>query len=216
MMIHLLRKEFKLAVHPTSFIFLLLAPMLLIPNYPYYVAFFYQTLGIFFTFMNGNTTNDVTFTTLLPVRKRDAVKARVITVVICELLQVAVSIPFAILRHTLISAPNAAGMEANAALFGLSFVMLGLFNLVFLPGFYKTAYKTGGPYVISCAVMGAFVILSELVIQLTPALKTALDTVDPAFLPLQVSVLAAGMVLFGILTALASRWSVERFEKLDL
>jgi hypothetical protein len=216
MMSNLLRKEFKLAVHPTSFIFLLLAPMLLIPNYPYYVAFFYQTLGVFFTFMNGNTTNDVTFTTLLPVRKRDAVKARVITVVVCELLQIVVSIPFAFLRNTLIPVPNAAGMEANAALFGLSLVMLGLFNLVFLPGFYKTAYKTGGPYVWACAAMSVFVILAELVIQLTPALKTALDTVNPAYLPQQMSVLAAGVVLFGILTALASKLSIERFEKLDL
>ncbi|NMB88618.1 MAG: hypothetical protein GYA17_09675, partial [Chloroflexi bacterium] len=67
---HLLYKEFKLSVHLTSYLFLLLSLMLLIPNYPYYVVFFCQTPGIFFTFLAGNATNDVYFITLLPVRKR--------------------------------------------------------------------------------------------------------------------------------------------------
>ena len=132
---NLMYKEFKLCVHLTSYLFLPLAAMLLIPNYPYYVSFFYQTLAIFFLFLNGNTNNDVTFTTLLPIRKRDAVKARLLTVVILESLQIIVSIPFAVQRNILISAENAAGMEANFALFGLVLVMYGLFNLVFLPAF---------------------------------------------------------------------------------
>jgi hypothetical protein len=116
---HLLYKEFKLSVHLTSYLFLLLSLMLLIPNYPYYVVFFCQTPGIFFTFLAGNATNDVYFITLLPVRKRDVAKARLLTVVSFELLQIGVSVPFAILRHTLIPAENAAGIEANAAFLGL-------------------------------------------------------------------------------------------------
>jgi hypothetical protein len=212
---NLLYKEFKLSVHMTSFLFLGLSVMLLIPNYPYYVIFFYQTLGIFFTFMSGNATNDVFFTTLLPIRKRDAVKARLATVVICELLQVAVCIPFAFLRNALIPAENAAGMEANAALFGLSLAMLGLFNLVFLPGFYKTAYKTGGPYVVSCVVMSVFAILVEAAIHLVPG-WSILDSIAPAYLPQQIAVLVAGVLAFAVLTILAYAQSVTRFEKLDL
>jgi hypothetical protein len=213
---NLLVKEFKLSVHLTSYLFLIMAPMLLIPNYPYYVAFFYQTLGIFFMFMNGNITNDVFFTALLPVRKRDAVRARVMTVAIFELLQVAVSIPFAILRNTLIPMENAAGMEANAALFGLVLVMFGVFNLVFLPAFYKTAYKTGTPYLFACSAMVVFVIAAEAAINLVPALKVSLDTVNHAFLSQQLAVLAGGMVLFAALTYLAYTQSAKRFEDLDL
>ena len=44
----LIKKEFKLALHPTVPLFWLLSAMLIIPNYPYYVAFFYTTLGLFF------------------------------------------------------------------------------------------------------------------------------------------------------------------------
>ena len=95
MLINLLYKEWKLAVHPTGYIFLCMGAMLLIPNYPYAVVFFYQTLGVFFTFMNGGATNDVFFTTLLPVRKQDVVQARLLTVIALEVLQILLAVPFA-------------------------------------------------------------------------------------------------------------------------
>ena len=216
MIMNLLRKEFSLSVHPTCYIFLSLAAMLLIPNYPYYVIFFYETLGLFFLFMAGNATNDVFFTTLLPVRKRDAVKARVITVIMIELLQLLVCIPFAFLRNALIPAPNLAGIEANVALFGFGLMMFGLFNLVFLPLFYKTAYKTGLPFVIACVAMTVFVGVVEAAINLIPGWKASLDTVNTIYLPQQSMVLGVGVLLFGLLTFIAYRLSVRRFDALDL
>lgn len=213
---NLLFKEFKLSVHPTCFLFLPLAAMLIIPSYPYYVAFFYQTLGIFFIFQDGNATNDISFTTLLPVRKRDAVNARFFTVVLLEMLQIIVSIPFAVLRCSLIPQENLAGMEANAALFGLALIMFGIFNIIFLPGFYKTAYKTGTPYLLSCTAMTIFAIIAEVIIQLTPGVKTALDTVNPAYVPQQLAVLGIGVIVFAVLTLIARKMSIKRFEELDL
>jgi hypothetical protein len=213
---NLMYKEFKLAVHPTCYIFLPLAAMLLIPNYPYYVAFFYQTLGIFFIFLNGNATSDIFFTTLLPIRKRDVVKARLGTVITFELLQIIVAIPFAFLRSAVIPTENLAGMEANAALFGLVFIMFGIFNLVFLSMFYRTAYNAGLPFLISCAAMGVFVVLAEVVIQPTPGLKETLDTMNPAYFPQQMAVLLVGMAIFVLLTAAAYFKSASMFEKLDL
>jgi hypothetical protein len=216
MMMNLLYKEFKLSVHPTCYIFLSLAAMMLIPNYPYYVIFFYETLGLFFLFMAGNATNDIFFTTLLPIRKQDAVKARVITVVLIELLQVLVCIPFAILRHVLLKNPNLAGLEANAALFGFGLMMFGLFNVVFLPMFYKTAYKTGTPFVIACVVMTVFVIGVEATVNLVPGWKAMLDSINPVFLPQQIFVLGLGIAIFGLLTTSAYHLSVKRFAALDL
>ena len=37
---NLLYKEFRLAIHPTVYIFFLLTALLLVPSYPYYVSFF--------------------------------------------------------------------------------------------------------------------------------------------------------------------------------
>ena len=44
----LLNKELKLVLHPTNILFIPLAFMLFIPNYPYLVIMFYTCLGIFF------------------------------------------------------------------------------------------------------------------------------------------------------------------------
>ena len=60
-MLNLLRKELRLAVHPTSWIFLGLSLMLLIPSYPYYVAFFYTGLGIFFTCLSARENQDISY-----------------------------------------------------------------------------------------------------------------------------------------------------------
>ncbi|MBC3887552.1 hypothetical protein GH810_04440 [Acetobacterium paludosum] len=213
---NLLYKEFKLALHPTCYIFLLMAFMLLIPNYPYYVAFFYQTLGIFFIFVGGQANNDVYFTTLLPVPKRATVKARFGVIIIMELAQIAVSIPFAILRNSLNPLENQAGMEANIALFGLVLMMYAIFNMVFLPMVYKTAFKIGLPYVFACSAMAIFVGVAELSIQLIPALKTTLDTLDLRYLPQQLAVLIFGILVFLLVTTLAYLKSATRFEKIDL
>ncbi|HNR47508.1 MAG TPA: ABC-2 transporter permease [Anaerolineaceae bacterium] len=211
---NLLYKEWKLAIHPTGYIFLLFGVMLLIPNYPYFVAFFYQTLAIFFTFMNGNTTNDIFFTALLPVRKRDVVKARLGAVIGLEVLQMLIAVPFAILRSQIIPTENLAGLDASLALFGLVFIMFGVFNVVFLPQFYRTGYKTGTPYLLATLVMTLVIVAAELVIQLTPALKQALDT--PACTLPQIIVLFAGLLIFALLNLIAYRRSASAFERLDL
>jgi hypothetical protein len=44
---NLLRKEIFLSLHPTAPIFLILSMMLMIPNYPYYVVFFYTGMAVF-------------------------------------------------------------------------------------------------------------------------------------------------------------------------
>ena len=214
MLINLLYKEWKLAVHPTGYIFLCMGAMLLIPNYPYAVVFFYQTLGIFFTFMNGGATNDVFFTTLLPVRKRDVVQARLITVIALEVLQILLAVPFAVLRGQISPTQNLAGMDANAALFGLVLVMFGVFNVVFLPLFYRSGYKTGTPYLLAVLAMTVVVVAAEAAIQLTPALKQTLDTT--AYHPLQMAVLAGGALLYALLNLAAYRLSARSFERLDL
>ncbi len=56
---NLLYKEFRLASHPAAFLFLGLAAMMMIPNYPLTVTFFYPCLGAFFICLNGRENRDV-------------------------------------------------------------------------------------------------------------------------------------------------------------
>ena len=51
----LLRKEFTLSLFPLPYCFWLLAGLLLIPNYPYFVTFFYAALGVMLSLIHIST-----------------------------------------------------------------------------------------------------------------------------------------------------------------
>ena len=214
----LLIKEFRLARHPTLFIFPFLGLMLLIPSYPYFVAFIYTCLSVFFIFLQGREYKDVFFTVSLPVRKRDVVKARCCFIAIIELVEVIVAVPFAIIGARINPNPggNEVGIEANVAFFGLVLIMYALFNLVFLPLFYKTAYKAGSALLIAGIAISLYIILVEAAIQIVPALKAFLDTTDPAAQVGQLPILAAGVIIFAAAMLAAYRLAAKRFEKVDL
>ncbi|MDD3242947.1 MAG: ABC-2 transporter permease [Eubacteriales bacterium] len=214
---NLLYKEFKLAKHPTMFLFLAFALMLLIPSYPYYVAFIYTCLAVFFVFLTGRETKDVVFTALLPVAKGDIVRARCVLVVLMELAQVLISVPFAILSVRINpNGCNPAGIEANVAFFGLVLGMYALFNLLFFPIFYRTAYNAGRALLISGLAVMLYIVVAEGLVLAVPLINAYLDTTAASAQLRQLPVLAAGGGLYVLATWAACRKSVRLFEKVDL
>ena len=209
-------KEWKLAMSPVPFFFLALSGLLLIPNYPYYVTFFYNSLGIFLFFQSCRENRDVYYMMLLPVTKREMVRARVRTVMDLQLLQVLACIPFLFIRAQYGQLKNEVGIEANTAFLGLSFVLMGAFNAVFLPMHYKNGYDLGKPFVISSIVLFVAIVLLEALDHIVPYLKTVCESYTPADLVRQLPVLLGGMAVYALEVLLAYRKSAARFEKVDL
>lgn len=214
----LLYKEFKLAAHPTTYLFLLLGMMLLIPAYPYYVAFIYTCLGVFFIFLSARENQDILYTVSLPVRKSDVVKSRCLMVAIIELAQIIVSIPFAIIGTRINPNPlgNVVGIEANVAFFGFVLIMFALFNIIFLPVFYKTATKVGTSLLFGGIAVTLYIVAVEVAVQQIGFLKTTLDTSDPAMMLKQLPILIFGIGIFFFTLWLAYKKSAQNFEKVDL
>ena len=129
---NLIMKELRLAMQPPALLFLALSALILIPSYPGYIVFFYTCLGIFFICMLGRENKDIYYTMLLPVPKRSVVGARFFTVVLLELAQLAIAAPFAAIRGEVAGEIPLMGMDANAAFFGFSFVMFGIFSLAII------------------------------------------------------------------------------------
>lgn len=155
-------KDLRLAAHPMMYVFALFGVMLIIPNYPYTVVFFYGLLGIFFTFLNGRENKDVYYCAVLPVTKRDQVRARAWLVVAVELAELVIAVPFAFLSaHINPNGTNLAGIDANVALFGSVLLIYGVFNVVFLPAFYKTAIRAGRAFLIAVIPMTVLMALVE-------------------------------------------------------
>lgn len=144
----LLYKQLRLVCHPMTPVFCLFGGMILIPNYPYSVTFFYVTLGLFFTFLNMREQKDIYYSAILPIRKRDTVKAALLFAVLVEVLSVIITALFCVLSAQLQPGKdNAVGMDGNLMLLGAGFLIYAVFNLVFFTALYRSGYKVGVAYV---------------------------------------------------------------------
>lgn len=213
-MFDLLCKELRLAAHPSLFIFIFLGALVLIPAYPYGMVFFFAMLGVFQSMMYARETRDIYYTALLPVRKRDAVKAKLLLAVFAQLAQMLVSVPCAFLRTLYLTDGNPVGIEANVAYYGFGLMIFGVFNLVFFPCFFKTAYKAGAAFLIALVPSLLCIFAMEAVVHI-PGMDW-LDGVSPELLARQIPVLLAGVVFYAAAWAFAYRTSAKRFEKVDL
>ena len=211
----LLYKQLRLACHPMTPVFCLSGIMLLIPNYPYSVAFFYVTLGLFSTFLNMREQKDIYYSALLPLRKRDTVRAAVAFTVLVELLSVVITALFCLLSAKLQPGKdNAVGMDANLMLLGAGFVLYGVFNLVFFICLYRSGYKVGAAYLKANLALWPMMLLAEALPHF-PSLMW-LNRVDVRANLRQIPILLFGMAVFAVLTILAYRRSARLYERVDL
>ena len=213
-MFDLLQKELRLAVHPSLYVFIFLGALVLVPAYPYGVVFFFAMLGIFQSMMYARETRDIYFTALLLVRKRDAVKAKLLLAAFAQLAQLLFSVPFAFLRTLYLSEGNPAGIEANAAYYGFGLMSFGVFNLVFFTRFFKTAYKAGAAFLIALIPSAIGIFAMEAVVHF-PGMEW-LDGVSPELLLRQIPVLLAGIVIYVAAWLLAYKAGAQRFSQVDL
>ena len=148
----LLYKEFKLAMHPICYLFIALFPfMILIPGYPLAIGFIYvlSCYPILFLGANkGQQSNDLLFSTLLPVRKKDIVLARIITVIFMQVAFMAIMsllYPIAynftgnIVDEETGKVLQNAGFSLNSYVLVLAIALVGfaLADLIFFPIYYK-------------------------------------------------------------------------------
>ena len=213
---NLIRKELTLSIHPTAYLFLSLSAMLLIPSYPYLVAFFYTGLSVFFICLNGRENGDVPFMMLMPLAKRDIVRARFLLLFLLQTVQIALSVPFAVLRQNIMPEGNGAGMDANLALLGCAFILYGIFNIVFLTSYYRNISRVGIPFLVSSIVVFVWIGIVEASTFLVPFVREKLDTPDTMFRAEKLIVLLCGAGIYALLTYIAFRRSVISFEKQDL
>ena len=211
----LLYKQLRLVCHPMTPVFCLFGAMLLIPNYPYSVTFFYVTLGLFFTFLNMRAQKDIYYSALLPVPKRDTVKAGCLFTVLIEMLSLVLLVPFSVLAVQLQPGKdNLVGLDPNLALLAAGFLLYAVFNGVFLPSFYANGYKVGIAFIKAVIpttlAMGALEALPHF-----PAL-TWLDDLDAATQVRLLPVLIGSVLIYAGGMALTFRASARRYEKVDL
>lgn len=190
--------------------------MVFIPNYPYEVMFFFSGLSAFFICLTGRENKDLPFSCVLPVEKRDVAAARVLFCMILQLAQIVLCVPFIAIKSAWINMPNLAGMEANAAFLGFGLMMLGGFNLIFFPLYFKNPNKVGKPFAFGAVFIFLAVAAVTVCCQIAPLFKDVLDTRDPLHFGAKAVVFAIGAAVYAAASFLSVKLSQRNFEKADL
>ena len=228
----LLYKEFKLAMHPICYVFVCVFPLLvLIPTYPLGIGFIYllSCYPILFLGANkGQQSNDLLYSTLLPIRKKDIVKARICTVAIMQFVYMALMaalIPVAFLIQNSIAADGGASGSMTAGIplqgFGslLAFGLIGfsVADLIFFPIY----YHNGKSIVLSTlmTILGFIVYLAIFTIAL-PYIPVIGDGFlkyfcSTEFLWVQFVFLGAALLIYALLHFFVYKASSKQLERVD-
>ena len=214
----LLRKEIRLSSMLLTWLFIGFGAMTMIPGYPILCGVFFITLGIYQSFQSAREANDILYSVLLPVAKRDVVKGKYQFVTMVELCGFALMAVLTLFRMTVLKDAAVyrqnALMNANLFYLGAALFIFGLFNVIFVGGFFRTAYKIGKPFVIYIAAafltMGVFESLHHF-----PGLA-AVNAFGSDHIILQIALLSGGTVLYAVMTYLSYQKACADFEKIDL
>ncbi len=227
----LLYKEFKLAMHPMCYVIIALFPfMVLIPTtgYPIAVGFIYVLTCypvLFLGANKGQQSNDLLYSTLLPVRKKDIVMARIITVAIMQFAFIAIMsclYPLANIIHAKVVeqtiaetgvAPVDVGLGVNAYASVLAFVIIGyaIADLIYFAIYYKN---------------GKSIVASTLLTILGFVIYILTVTVALAFIPaygeffsgniwIQLGFLAISLVIYFLIHIVVYKISSKELERVD-
>ena len=224
----LLYKEFRLALHPLCYVFVALCPFfLLIPNYPIGVCFIYilSSYPVLFLGSNkGQQSNDLLFSTLLPVRKKDIVLARMITCLMIQFASMALMacmVPVVSLIHQQILLNGGEITDAGFPLEGfvtvLAFTVVGfgLADLIFLPTYYKNGKSIVMSTLFTIFGFAAYILIFTIVIPLIPGAEGYTNFFIGRGLGFQFIFLGASILISAILHFLVYRISAKRLEKVD-
>lgn len=151
----------------------------------------------------------------MPVSKRDMVKARVTLVVGLELLHIMIAAIFGAISMNLYPDVTYYFFPPNMGFWGLNLVMLAIFNLIFIPMFYKTAYKFG--WALLAAVMAAmlFAGIAQMLGIQSLVVNDVFYGTDAQQVTLQAFILITGIVIFAALSVIAHRLGVKRFLQVE-
>ena len=223
----LIYKELKLAMHPICYIFIVLFPfMILIPSYPLGIGFIYVLTCYPILFLGANKgqqSNDLLYSTLLPVRKKDIVMARILTVIFMQIAFILVMTalyPVARIINNAIaqSAENPSeymipglGLDSYVLLVAIALIGYAIADIIFFPIY----YKHGKSIVMSTlfTILGFVVYIGVFTIGL-PFIP-GLDILNNLHLGIQFAILGAAILISFGLHVVVYKVSSKRLEKVD-
>ncbi|MGG2091857.1 ABC-2 transporter permease [Bacillus sp. S13(2024)] len=217
-MYNLVMKDLKLGLNPMFFVLpVLTGALMLVPGWLYFIVILYFCwITIPIMFAGYRTQNDLIFTTMMPVTRKDMVKARVFVIVILELLHIVSAIIFGMFNIRLYPNQTYYFFAPHMGFWGLCFVMLAIFNIFFISMYYKTAYKSGKATFASVTAAMVFAVVAQWLGIQNSFVSDIFNGSGADNMTLQISILIAGILIFISFTMIAYRIAYKRFLQVEI
>jgi hypothetical protein len=215
---NLLYKELRLGVNPFFYAMpFLTGALMLIPAWLYFlVPLYFCFITIPNMFAGYKAQNDLMFSSMMPVTKKDIVKAKVCVIVLLELLHIVVAMAYSLISVRLYPDLTYYFYEPSFGFWGLCFVMIAIFNLIFISMYYKTAYKYGAPAFASITAAVLFAVGAEWIGIQNQYVSDLFNGEGTGHLAAHLLILVIGIAIFALLTIIAYHIAIKRFEKVEL
>ncbi|TMU87251.1 hypothetical protein FGG79_03720 [Bacillus sp. BHET2] len=217
-MYNLLMKDLKLGVNPIFYVLpFLTGALMLIPGWLYFIVLLYFCwITVPNLFSTYKAQNDLLFSFMLPITKKDYVKAKVAVIVILELLHIVIAVIFGMISTHLYPDLTYLFFGPTLGFWGLCFIMLAIFNFIFISMYFKTAYKYGAPTI--AAITGAMLFAggAEWLGIKNSMLFDLFKGSGADHIGIHLSILFAGIGIFAGCTIIAYFIAIKQFKKLDI
>lgn len=213
----LLYKDIKISISPVFYFSILFVTLIFVPSYPTIIAFYFP-LTMFNALLSPLVANnDILYSSLLPVRRKDYVLSKILFNCIYELAFTLVAAIMLIVRgiifpkDALLANP---GVNSTLCLIGAALIMYGSFNLLLFGVYFKTMPKN---------------VLATLLSIFAPLIIGTMFGIVPAYIPglsnvtnidgnlvYQIVYFLVGVFFFLLLNYLAYLLSKKELEQKDL
>ena len=230
----LIYKEFKLAMHPICYVFIFLFPLLiLIPSYPLAIGFIYVMTCYPILFLGANKgqqSNDLLYSVLLPIRKKDVVLARIFTVLFMQIVfmvMMSLLFPLTLYINKIILEANeiakasgeivkdviipGLGLNSFVLILAIAIIGFAISDLIFFPIY----YRKGKSIVMSTlfTIIGFIIFIGVFTIAL-PYIP-GLEFTNNLHLLIQFIILLVAILISAFLHLLTYKISYKELEKVD-
>ena len=220
----LLYKEFKLAMHPICYLFIALFPlMILIPSYPIAIGFIYilSCYPVLFLGANkGQQSNDLLYSTLLPVRKKDIVLARIFTVMIMQFAFIAILsclYPLALFINSKLPEAANPGLTLNGyvSILGIALIGYAIADLIFFPIYYKHGKSIVMSTLLTILGFVAYIGIFTIGLPYIPGLEGYKTFLCDSGIGYQFIVLGGALLIYAAIHIAVYKISAKRLEQVD-
>lgn len=210
---NLIYKELGLSIN--KFFYLLpiaLSALLFIPNWIFLLVFFYFFWITVPQIYGGYLQQgDYNLLSVLPIRRKDIATSKVYAIFILEGLHIVLAVIFGLVHLWIYGAWNFF-FDINLAFFGIGILLFGVFNISFLPAYFKTAHFFGKPLIFASITTLIYGFVFEFGVARYQFMRDIFEgTIDVKIIVFTISVLLGVSLSF-----LALRSSQKRMMEIDL